>query len=142
MKSKIVCYFTKALSDQPIIYKLARDYDLVLNIIKADINPEREGYLVIELDGGKENFDKGIEYLKNLNVGVEPLSESLSWNDGLCIQCGACASFCLSSALVMDYETMLVSFDNENCVICGRCLECCPTRAIKIEFEVYEAVSQ
>ena len=142
MKQKIVCYFTKALSDQPIIYKLAKDCDLVLNIIKADINPEREGYLVIELEGSKENFEKGLAYLKELNVGMEPLSESISWNEDLCIQCGACASFCLSSALVMDKETMLVSFDNENCVICGRCLECCPTSAIKIEFEVFEAVTK
>ena len=141
MKKKIVCYFSKALSDQPIIYRLVKDYDLVINIIKADINPEREGYLVIELDGPKENHEKGLEYLKGLNVAPEPLSESISWDDGLCIQCGACASFCPSSALVMDRETMTVSFDNENCVICGMCLECCPANAIKIELELFDNVS-
>jgi ferredoxin len=140
MKKKIVCYFSQPLSDQPIIYRLVKDFDLIINIIKADINPEREGYLVLELDGPKAMFDKGVDYLKEISVEVEPLSENISWHEDLCIQCGACASFCPSTALAMDRESMLVSFDDEKCVICGMCLECCPTNAIKIEFDLSETV--
>lgn len=140
MKNKIVCYFSAAQSEQPIIYQLIKDYDLIVNIIKANINPQKEGYLVIEVEGDKTKYEKGVEYFKSLGVIVEPLSENIIWNENVCIQCGACASFCPTEALAMDRKTMLVSFDNSQCIVCGMCLECCPTRAIMLQFEVKEAV--
>ncbi len=140
MKDKLVCYFSAAQSEQPIIYRLVKNYDLIINILKADINPQKEGYLVLELEGEKESFDEGVAFLKNLGVAVEPLSENIVWQSSVCIQCGACASFCPTSALEIERTTMEVSFDNSKCVVCGMCLDCCPTRAIKLHFELREAV--
>jgi len=140
MKNKLVCYFSAAQSEQPIIYRLIKNYDLIINILKADINPQKEGYLVVELEGSKESYDQGIEFMKSLGVVMEPLSEGIIWNENVCIQCGACTSFCPTTALEMDRESMEVSFNNEKCVVCGMCLDCCPTRAIELHFEVKEAV--
>jgi formate hydrogenlyase subunit 6/NADH:ubiquinone oxidoreductase subunit I len=140
MKNKIVCYFSASQSEQPIIYQLIKNYDLIINIIKADINPQKEGYLVIEVEGDKAKYDKGVEFFKSLGVIVEPLSETVIWSENVCIQCGACASFCPTEALSMDRKSMLVSFDNSRCIICGMCLDCCPTRAIQLHFEIKEAV--
>lgn len=140
MKNKIVCYFSAAQSEQPIIYRLVKNYDLIVNILKADINPLKQGYLVMELEGSKEKYKEGLVFLKNVGVIVEPLSEKVVWHDDLCIQCGACASFCPTEALAIDRETMLVSFDDTKCVLCSMCLECCPTRAIILHFDVREAV--
>lgn len=140
MKNRIVCYFSTSNADQPIIYRLVKDYDLVINILKGEINPQKEGYLVIELQGPRDKYDESVKYLKDVGVTVEPLSETVVWHDDLCVQCGACASFCPTQALVMDRETMLVSFDNSQCVVCGMCLECCPTNAIKVHFEIREAI--
>ena len=78
--------------------------------------------------------------MESLGVILEPLSESIVWNEKICIQCGACASFCPTEALAIDRESMEVSFHNDKCVVCGMCLECCPTRAIKLHFEIKEAV--
>jgi len=136
MKNKLVCYFSAAQSEQPIIYRLVKDHDLIINIIKADINPQKEGFLVLELEGDKKNYDEGVAFLKNLGVGVEPLSETVVWQPDVCIQCGACASFCPTEALFIERQSMEVSFDNAKCVVCGMCLDCCPTRAIKLHFEV------
>lgn len=140
MKNKIVCYFSASQSEQPIIYRLIKNYDLIINILKADINPQKEGYLVVELEGTKENYDDGVEFIKSLGVLVEPLSESILWDDKVCIQCGACASFCPTEALSIERESMVISFENSKCVVCGMCLDCCPTRAIKLHFEIKEAV--
>ncbi|MGI6453014.1 MAG: NIL domain-containing protein [Syntrophomonadaceae bacterium] len=140
MKNKVVCYFSASQSEQPIIYRLVRNYDLIINILKADINPQKEGYLVVELEGEKAKYEEGINFLKNLGVVVEPLSETIIWKEDTCIQCGACASFCPTEALAINRETMIISFDNSKCVICGMCLDCCPTRAIVLHFEVREAV--
>lgn len=140
MKNKLVCYFSTAQSEQPIIYRLIKNYDLIINILKADINPQKEGYLVMELEGSQESYDEGIKFMGDLGVVMEPLSESICWNEASCIQCGACTSFCPTEALEMNRETMEVSFNNAKCVVCGMCLDCCPTRAIELHFEVKEAV--
>ncbi|MGI5921489.1 MAG: NIL domain-containing protein [Syntrophomonadaceae bacterium] len=140
MKNKLVCYFSAAQSEQPIIYRLVKNFDLIINILKADINPQKEGYLVVELEGTKENYENGVQFLENLGVLVEPLSESILWDEQVCIQCGACASFCPTEALGIERSSMIVSFDNSKCVVCGMCLDCCPTRAIKLHFEIKEAV--
>lgn len=140
MKNKVVCYFSAAQSEQPIIYRLVKNYDLIINILKADINPQKEGYLVVELEGTKEKYNEGIDYLKNIGIIVEPLSQTIVWDEEICIQCGACPTFCPTEALAIDRETMLVSFDNSKCIICEMCLDCCPTRAINLHFEVKEAV--
>jgi len=43
--------FSSENSDKPIIYHLAKDYDLIINIVKATINPHKEGTMVLELTG-------------------------------------------------------------------------------------------
>ncbi|MDD4562994.1 MAG: NIL domain-containing protein, partial [Syntrophomonadaceae bacterium] len=98
MKNRVVCYFSAAQSEQPIIYQLIKDYDLVVNILKADINPQKEGYLVVELEGKREKYKAGVDYLKSLGIHVEPLSETVIWSEEICIQCGACPSFCPTQA--------------------------------------------
>jgi len=140
MKNKLVCYFSAAQSEQPIVYRLVRDYNLIINIIKADINPQKEGFLVLELEGDKKSYRDGVAFLKSVGVKVEPLSQTVVWQPEVCIQCGACASFCPTEALYIDRKTMEVSFNNKKCVVCGMCLDCCPTRAIKLHFEIKEAV--
>jgi len=140
MKNKLVCYFSAAQSEQPIIYRLVKNYDLIINIIKADINPQKEGFLVLELEGSKGSYDDGVAFLQSLGVMVEPLSETVVWQSEVCIQCGACVSFCPTEALYMDRNSMEVSFDNSKCVVCGMCLDCCPTRAIKLHFDIKEVV--
>ena len=61
---RIVLKFPHSLLDQPIVYRLVKDYDLELNILKAHVTPEEEGLLVLELKGTKANYDKGSAYLK------------------------------------------------------------------------------
>ncbi|MDD3270051.1 MAG: NIL domain-containing protein [Syntrophomonadaceae bacterium] len=140
MKNKLVCYFSAAQSEQPVVYRLIKNYDLIINILKADINPQKEGYLVIEVEGERDKYEAGVSFMKSMGIIVDPLSETVLWDEQICIQCGACASFCPTEALAIDRESMMVSFDNAKCVVCGMCLDCCPTRAIKLHFEIKEAV--
>jgi hypothetical protein len=57
---------------------LVKQYDLVFNILKARIFSRREGVIVMELSGLKENFDQGIHLLTETGLKVEPLSKSVS----------------------------------------------------------------
>lgn len=131
---RVVLRFLAETSDQPIIYRLAKDYDLMVNILKAVINPQNEGMMVVELNGQSDNYAKGLDYLRSLGVTIEPLSQDVKRNDLQCTQCGACTSFCPSSALYMERPTMEVKFDEDKCVLCLVCVKACPAHAMEVRF--------
>ena len=129
---KIVIRYTPEVVQQPVIYELVKQYNLVFNILKARIFPRREGVIVLELTGLKENFDSGIRYLKEMGLKVEPLSKSVSQNADKCVHCGACTSFCSTGALSFEKKSLKVLFDPEKCNGCELCVSACPVRAMEI----------
>ena len=129
---KIVIRYTPDVVQQPVIYQLVKQYDLVFNILKARIFPRREGVIVLELSGLKENFDQGIRFLKEMGLKVEPLSKSVSQNADKCVHCGACTAFCPTGALAFEKESLKVLFDAEKCNGCELCVSACPVRAMEI----------
>lgn len=133
--SKIVLTFPKDKIDKPIVYRLIKDFDLVFNILKASITPDQEGHMVLELSGEKFEVDKGIKYLKDQGVTIQPLSKEIKVNWDKCTQCGACVSICPTDALyIKDRKTMEVAFDPEKCIACELCIRPCPPRAIEVHF--------
>lgn len=131
---RIVLHFPPNIVDQPIIYKLIKEYDLVFNILKANITPDQVGVMVLELSGERENYKKGIEYLVDLGVKIQPLSQDIKWVEEKCTHCGVCVGLCPTGALYLDSKTRLVSFDGNKCVACEICVKPCPTRAIEVHF--------
>ena len=129
---KIVIRYTPDIVQQPIICQLVKQYDLGFNILKARIFPRREGVIVMELSGIKENFDKGIHFLKEMGLKVESLSKSVSQNIDKCVHCGACTAFCPTAALSFEKKTQKVLFDPEKCNGCELCVSACPVRAMEI----------
>jgi ferredoxin len=129
---KIVIRYTADIVGQPIVCRLARDYDLDFNILHARVLPKREGVLALDLSGTKENFDRGIRYLKEAGLRVEPLSKSVTRNLDKCVHCGACLAFCSTGALAIDPVTKQVLFDSDRCSGCSICVKACPARAMEI----------
>ena len=139
ISKRVVLHFPNRLIDQPIIYLLIKEYDLVFNILLARITPNEEGLLVAELSGEDENYNNGIEYLRKNGVIVQLLSRDVTRDDKRCTQCGACTTACPSGALsIPDPKSMEVVFDIEKCVACSLCVEACPSRAMQVSFEGLE----
>jgi L-aspartate semialdehyde sulfurtransferase ferredoxin len=130
---KVVIHYTAENVDQPIICQLVKEYDLVFNILKARISPRREGVIVLALSGHKKNFDRGIRFLKDKGLKVEPLSKSVNQNFDKCVHCGACTAFCPTDALAFDMQTAKVVFDPERCNGCELCVSACPVRAMEVD---------
>ena len=61
MKKRIILRFKKDTIDKPIVYRLVKDYNLVFNILRANISPKAESLMVMELEGTESNFKKGIK---------------------------------------------------------------------------------
>lgn len=132
---RIVLTFPKEEIDKPIVYKLIKEYGLILNILKASIKPDDEGLLVLELTGEEEDLNKGLEYIKKQKVKIQPLSKDIVVNWDKCTQCGACVAQCPTDALyIADRKTMKVAFDPEKCIACELCVAPCPPRAIEVHF--------
>jgi ferredoxin len=131
---KIVLHFPRRSVDQPIVYRLVKDFDLKFNILKASVTPQEEGLMVIELSGKAENYDKGIEYLKSCGLKMQSLSRDVTRNESKCTHCGVCIPVCPVHALEIDSKSRKVSFDNKKCIACELCVHICPTRAMEVHF--------
>ena len=131
MKSKnVLLIFDRKIMYKPIIYRLARDFDIVFNVLEAKILPKLEGRLILELRGTEESINRSIDYLTVEGVQVQTLADKIIRDDERCVHCGACTSVCRVDALSINRTTMEVNFDHEMCVACGLCKIACPVDAM------------
>jgi len=134
VSKRIVLHFPKRIVERPIVCRLAKDYDLEFNILKALVTPEEEGLLVLELSGEQEEYDKGIRYLTETGVRIQSLSQNVIRNEERCTHCGACVTICPSGAFELDLISRQVDFYDERCIACGLCIKACPPRAMEVHF--------
>ncbi len=124
---KLLLLFPQCETEKPIVYNLVRDYNLIINIFRAKVTPEEEGYLVIDVTGTEEDIRQGMEYVKTFDVTINETEKGVHWDEALCTHCGSCLTHCPTHALyIADRRSMRVSFDDEKCIECLNCLSVCP----------------
>ena len=79
IKQKLVLRFPSTQVEQPVIYHLVKDFDLMVNILRADINPKKEGRLMLEMSGSEENFRQALEWLQEHGLRVMNLKQQITW---------------------------------------------------------------
>ena len=131
---RIVLSFPPLVTGQPVVYRLVKDFNLRFNIIKASVSPGEEGLLVMELSGDQKNYDKGMQYLKEVGVIIQSLNQDLVRDETRCTHCGACITVCPTGAFHLEPKTRKVLLDLNKCVVCGLCVKACPPRAIRLYF--------
>lgn len=133
-KRKLVLHFPEESVSKPITYHLVKDFDLVINILRAQID-ENEGMLVVDLEGDPEQIEKGIDYIREHGVVVQEAIKDIIVDTEACVSCGSCTGVCRPGALSMgaegDWELV---FDQERCVFCELCIKTCPIKAIRVQF--------
>jgi ferredoxin len=133
-KKRVVLSYPHHLVDQPVISKLVKDYDLVVNIMRARITPKEEGRLVLELTGKRAGLEAGFKYLSEVGVNIQPLAQDVKWHEDRCTHCTACISICPTKALDVERKKMEVSFKRDKCIACELCIPVCPYQAMEILF--------
>lgn len=132
---KIVLTFPATLTTRAITYALVKKFNLIFSIIRAKINNEEEGRLVLEISGELNDYDNGITYLKEQEITIESVSQEVIRNEFRCVSCGACITHCPTGALAIhNRNTMAVNFDKEQCIACGLCIPICPYHAMEVDF--------
>lgn len=133
-RKRVVLTFPKDLVNKAIIYHLVKEFDLALNIMRAQILPDEEGKAVLELEGSRQNLDEGIKFLKRQGIHLELLAEDIEIKSGVCVNCGACVGICAPRALELNPATKKLDFTRSKCILCGLCENACPVKAIKVTF--------
>jgi Fe-S-cluster-containing dehydrogenase component len=131
-KRRLVLTFPASLVGEPITYKLVKDYDIIINILKAQVTQEEEGKLVVDFEAKEENLKNAIAYLKNIGVAVRLLKKDVRMNKDKCTHCTACVTVCPTKALIINRKTMKVEFIPEKCIACELCIPACPYKAMEI----------
>lgn len=128
---KIMLFFPECETESPIVYHLVKDYDLMINIFRAKVTPEEEGYLVLDITGSDGNIHQATEWLQSLGIIVNETDKGVKWDQNRCVQCGSCVPHCPTGALsIPDRSTMEIRFESNKCIECLSCIKVCPYEAV------------
>lgn len=126
---RLVLVFPKETTGKPLASQLIRNFDVEINILKAFIDDDVKGTLLIEVWGKEGNIEEGIEFLIDSGLTVREVISVIDVDRDKCIECGACTAACGVEALTMDDTASLV-YNDTKCLECRLCIRACPVKAI------------
>ena len=118
-----------------IIYDLVKDDNLIVNVYRAKVTPEEEGYLVLDVTGTEPDIQGAMDFVKTFNVTINCTGKGLTLDEHRCTHCGQCLPHCPTEALhLVDPVTRRVAFDDAECIECLACIRVCPFNACALAF--------
>ncbi|MGL5508237.1 MAG: NIL domain-containing protein [Microcoleaceae cyanobacterium] len=130
MKKRVTLTFPKGAISTPVTYRLAKEFNVAANIIRAHVAPNQVGKLVLELSGDIDELDAALEWMRSQNIGVSLASREILIDEEICVDCGLCTGVCPTEALNIHPETGRLNFTRSRCVVCEQCIPACPVQAI------------
>ncbi len=134
MKKRVTLTFPRRTVQMPLTYRLAKDFNIAANIIRAQVAPNQVGKLVLELLGDIDAIEAAIDWMQGQKIEVSLASREIVINEEQCVDCGLCTGVCPTEALVLDAETFELNFRRSRCVVCDQCITACPVQAISTNF--------
>ena len=130
MKKRVTIIFPKTAVQIPLTYRLAKDFNVAANIIRAQVAPNQMGKLVVELQGDIDQIDAAIEWMRIRDISVYSASGEIAIDKALCVDCGLCTGVCPTQALILNPKTFKLDFRRSRCIVCEQCIPTCPVAAI------------
>lgn len=134
MKKRVTLTFPQRTIRMPVTYRLARDFNVAANIIRAQVAPNQIGKLVLELSGDIDQLDAAIEWMRSQEITVSLASREILIDEQSCVHCGLCTGVCPTEALTLDPKTFQLNFSRSRCIVCEQCVPTCPVQAISTNF--------
>ncbi len=76
MKLRVYLTFNEQNVTEPVIWKLARKFDVVTNIRTAEVK-DHMGLVGLELDGDDDVVEAAVAWLKEQGVHVDPIEQGI-----------------------------------------------------------------
>ena len=134
MKKRVTLTFPRRSVQMPVTYRLAKDFNVAANIIRAQVAPNQVGKLVVELAGDIDALDAAIDWMRTQDINVSFASREIAIDEDICVHCGLCTGVCPTEALTLDPQTAMLVFTRSRCVVCEQCIPTCPVNAIATSF--------
>ena len=75
VKQHVMFNFSEEALKEPIIYNLSQQFNVITNIRRADLSSDK-GWVMLELQGEKEDIEQGIAWATSKGVRVDPATEN------------------------------------------------------------------
>ena len=69
-KRRVRLVYPVALQDQPILYRLIKDFDLATNIRRASVGVE-EAWLIVDVEGERDAIQLALAWAKGQGIEVK-----------------------------------------------------------------------
>jgi ferredoxin len=130
VKKRVTLTFPKRSVHMPVTYRLAKDFNVAANIIRAQVAPNQIGKLVVELSGDIDQLEAAVDWMRSQDIGVSSSSREIVIDEDSCVDCGLCTGVCPTEALTLHPESFQLSFARSRCIVCEQCISTCPVQAI------------
>ena len=130
MKKRVTITFPKRTVQMPVTYRLAKDFNVAANIIRAQVAPNQIGKLVVELSGDIDQLDAAIQWMREQNISVSLSLGEIVIDEESCVHCGLCTGVCPTQALTLNPQSFKLTFTRSRCIVCEQCIPTCPVNAI------------
>ncbi len=71
-RTRIKFTYPTSKIQEPIIYRVSRDFELISNIRRAEVT-EKVGWVVLELEGEQNDIDAALAWVRDQGVRVDPV---------------------------------------------------------------------
>ena len=75
-RRRLKLIFGPDMVKEPVIYQMGKQFEIVTNIRRADVTDER-GWVILELDGDKDEIERSLEWVRKNGVRVDPVYEDI-----------------------------------------------------------------
>ncbi len=130
MKTKIMLTFDSEYTAKPLTYRLIKEYNLVINILKADIGYNNIGHILYEIEGDEAMIKKTLTDLNEPGIHLEMVEAIIAVDRSRCTDCGLCTAVCFPDALAVTGPDWELTYNSDKCTGCDLCLPVCPSKAI------------
>jgi len=130
MKKRVTLTFPRTVVQMPVTYRLAKEFNIAANIIRAQVAPNQVGKLVLELSGDIDQLEAAINWMKSNNIGVSLTTGEIIIDEEICVHCGLCTGVCPTESLTINPSTYQLQFRQQTCIVCEQCIPTCPVQAI------------
>ena len=132
MEKKFKIDFNEGNVQGSVAFILVSEFNLVPSILKAEIEGDGSGIMIVSVSGEREKIDACVEKLRSLGYIVSVLDSHITHDSERCFSCGACTSQCPTRAIYLDKDTYEFRLNTDACIACGCCVDSCSVKALSL----------
>ena len=132
MDTKLKIDFNEGNVQGSVARILVSEFDLIPNILKAEIDGDGSGIMIVSINASADVVDACLERLNSLGYIATVMNFHIIHDEDRCWSCGACTSVCPTRTIYLDKDTFEFRAHPDTCIACGSCLDACPVKALTL----------